>query len=73
MMVHSKKSARLRTAALAISLCAPVVLSACAEDSARSGSSVNADTKSDLVGGGGQVDEIYRQIYSPGNPRWSDF
>jgi hypothetical protein len=25
----------------------------------------------DVVGSGGKTDEIYRQIYSPGNPTWS--
>lgn len=26
----------------------------------------------DLVGGGGHLDEIYREIYTPGDPRWSN-
>ena len=74
MKSHSEKAAcGLRVAALVVSLCATVVLGACARDDARSGSSVMPDAKSDVVGGGGKADEIYREIYSPGNPRWSDF
>jgi hypothetical protein len=50
------------------------ILGACADEhAAQSGSTARPGEKADIVGGGGRLDGIYRGIYSPGNPSWSDF
>jgi hypothetical protein len=76
----SKNSGATATAARAAvvlgGLMLPAALGACAGDrgAGSAGSTVPAASdKADVVGGGGHLDEIYRQIYSPGNPAWSDF
>jgi hypothetical protein len=51
-------------------------LGSCAGDRrvGSAGSTVpRASDDGNVVGGGGRLDEIYRQIYQPGSPRWSDF
>lgn len=62
-------------AALTLSVLATVA-SGCAQpppEAAVSGSSVpKASTAPDIAGGGGAIDEVYRQIYTPGNPEWSN-
>jgi hypothetical protein len=65
---------RGRAAALFVMLGSFAILGACADEhAAQSGSTARPGEKADIVGGGGRLDEIYRGIYSPGNPRWSDF
>jgi hypothetical protein len=54
----------------------PAALGACAGDRGfgSAGSTVPMGSDGhDVVGGGDRMDEMYRQIYTPGNPRWSDF
>jgi hypothetical protein len=65
---------RGRTTALIVALGSLAILSACAgEHAAQSGSTTLPGEKADTAGGGGRLDEIYREIYTPGNPRWSGF
>jgi hypothetical protein len=65
-----------RAAVLLGGLMLAAALGSCAgeRDAGSAGSTVpKASDDGNVVGGGGRLDEIYRQIYSPGNPRWSDF
>jgi hypothetical protein len=65
---------RSRAAALFVMLGSFAILGACADEhAAQSGSTARPGEKADIVGGGGRLDGIYRGIYSPGNPSWSDF
>jgi len=65
---------RGRAAALIVALGPLAILGACADEyAAQSGSTAPLGAKADVVGGGGRLDEIYRELYTPGNPRWSDF
>jgi len=69
----ARRVRRRPIAALIVALGSLAILGACAdEDAAQSGSSAPPGEKPDVVGGG-RLDEIYREIYTPGNPRWSDF
>jgi len=54
-----------RTLILSAGLAALAGLAACAQPggTGRSGSTMPAN---DVVGGGGQIDDVYRQIYHPG-------
>jgi hypothetical protein len=66
----------LRASLLAATLAAPLL--ACTQaDTSMSGSSTPpapkaSSTSDDVVGGGGPLDQIYREIYTPGDPRWSN-
>jgi len=61
-------------AALIVALGPLAILGACADEhAAQSGATAPPGAKADVVGGGGRLDEIYRELYTPGNPRWSDF
>ncbi len=67
----------LRSTLLAATLAAPLLACAPAPDANMSGSSVppasSASTASgDIAGAGGPLDDTYRQIYTPGDPRWSN-
>lgn len=65
---------RGRAALLIVMFGSFTILGACADEHAvQSGSTTQPREKADAVGGGGRLDEIYRKIYTPGNPRWSDF
>jgi len=69
----------LRATVIAVVLAAPLL--ACAQPSPEmhmSGSTVPpADNATagfapgDVVGGGGKMDETYREIYTPGSPWWN--
>ena len=59
----------LRAAVLVVSFASPTVIGACADDNtARSGSSEMPRANADIVGGGGRVGEIYREITRPAIP-----
>lgn len=67
----------LRASLLAATLAAPLLACTQATDTNMSGSSVPpatgaASSPGDVVGGGGPMDKVYREIYTPGDPRWSN-
>lgn len=65
---------RIAQAFLALSLLAllSLGLGACASDNAANKvSSTVPMVGGDSVGSGGKMDEVYRQIYTPGDPNWS--
>ncbi len=79
-MTHSLPApSTVRTMLFAAMLAGP--LFACAQSSntstGLSGSSTPPATGAssapgDVVGGGGALDQTYREIYTPGDPRWSN-
>ena len=65
---------RARAVAVLGAFVLAVALGACAgnNSASRSGSTVpKVGAKDDVVGGGGQMDEIYRQIYTPDRGTYS--
>ena len=72
-MSHTLRiTAMARAAAQSVALGSFAILSACAGDSSGlAGSSVPTADNGDVVGGGGRMDEIYRQIYKPGKPNFA--
>lgn len=67
----------LRTTLLAATLAAPLPACTQAPDHGMTGSSVPpaaapSSAPGDVVGSGGALDQIYREIYTPGDPRWSN-
>jgi hypothetical protein len=66
----------LRTALFAAALAAPLLACSQPQETAVTGSSLppgtSASAAGDVVGGGGALDRTYREIYTPGNPCWSN-
>jgi hypothetical protein len=67
----------LQTTLLAAVLAAPLLGCTQSQENGMTGSSVPpgsaaAAAPGDVVGGGGALDQTYREIYTPGDPRWSN-
>ena len=59
-----RQTARTRALIVWAALAALAGVASCAPTSGRSGSSTPVN---DLVGGGGRIDQTYREIYHPGS------
>ena len=57
--------------AVLLALAFSVSLAACAQTDTNRVASTNPTAGADVVGGGGHMDQVYRQIYTPGNAWWS--
>jgi hypothetical protein len=67
----------LRATLFAAMVATPLLACSQSPESSMSGSSAPpatgaSSTPGDVVGGGGPLDQTYREIYTPGDPRWSN-
>lgn len=70
MIAHFKLPSAARAALLAVAF--SLSLAACAQGPGTDRvASTSPTAGSDVVGGGGHMDQVYRQIYTPGNAWWS--